>query len=272
MEYFSEYLNFKDTLECGQVFRFKEKNGGYLVFSLDKCAFVKNEGDKAFIDGDEYFSEYFDIKKDYRCVIERLGSFGIEKLSSAVSRHKGLRILKQDKFEAVVSFLVSQNNNIPRIKKTIDYLCAALGEKKSFNGENYYAFPTPEAFADAPLSLYKEAGAGYRDAYIKEFAQKISNGDISLDALSELSTEDLRAKLLSVKGIGNKVADCAMLFGFNRSDVFPVDTWIEKLYVQDFKGTLTDRKKISKYFVDLFKEDSGYVQQFLFYAKRESEF
>lgn len=268
----SRYLNFKDTLGCGQTFRFKEKDGGYLVFSRDRCAFVINDGDDAIIDGDEYFKDYFDLEKDYGAVLKRLNGYGIEKLSSAISKHGGLRILKQDKFEAVTSFIVSQNNNIPRIKKTIENLCTALGEERDFNGERYYAFPTAKALADAPLALLKETGLGYRDEYVKGFAQKICDGDISLDHLSSFPTEKLRSALVSVKGIGNKVADCALLFGFNRFDAFPVDTWIEKLYVQDFNGTLTDRKKISEYFVQLFKEDSGYAQQFLFYAKRESEF
>ena len=268
----SAYLDFKDTLECGQVFRFKEKDGGYLVYSLDKCAFVKNEGDYALIDGDEYFENYFDLNGDYRKITEKMRSFGIEKLSAAVDRHKGLRILKQDAYEATASFIVSQNNNIPRIKKIIENLCAALGEKRRFAGEEYYSFPTAEAIANAPTDLLKGLGLGYRDVFIKGFAEKVCSGEIEMEALKSLDTVSLREKLVSVKGIGNKVADCAVLFGFNRFDSFPVDTWIEKLYFQDFKGELNDRKKISKYFVDMFGEFSGYAQQYLFFAKRESEF
>ena len=266
-----EYLDFKDTLECGQLFRFKEYENGYLVFSLDKCAKLYYDGDNAVIDGDESFFEYFDLSRDYSQIITRVKGYGVEKLSAAAERHKGLRILRQNEYEALSSFIVSQNNNIPRIKKTIENLCAALGEKKTFCGTDYYAFPTPEALAKAPLSLYKSLGLGYRDEYIKGTAERIVGGEISFEELKKQPTELLRKSLVSIKGVGNKVADCALLFGFGRTDAFPVDTWIEKLYHEDFGGELTDRKKITAYFTQLFGEDSGYVQQYLFYAKRENE-
>ena len=268
----SQYLNFTDTLECGQVFRFTRSDGGYYVYSLDKCAYVENNGDLALIDGDESFSDYFDLALDYSAICARARSYGIQKLTSAVDRHEGLRILRQDRFEALCSFIISQNNNIPRIKSTIEKLCAAFGEEKNFNGKSYHAFPTAEALACASTDTLRSLGLGYRDEYVKGFAEAVASGALSLSALENLSTKDLRDTLVSVKGVGNKVADCALLFGFGRTDAFPVDTWIEKLYKEDFHGELSSRKKIAEFFTSLFGYDSGYVQQYLFYAKRESEF
>ena len=271
IEFPSKFLSFKDTLNCGQVFRFVAHERGYLVFSGDRCAYCYEDGDTAFIDGDDYFFDYFDLSRDYSRIVDAAKSFGFEKLSLAADNHSGLRILKQDKFEALISFVVSQNNNIPRIKGIIERLCAAYGEKKTFKGLEYYAFPKPEALAKAPLPELKAAGLGYRDEYVKLTASLVASGEIDLDELSEKDTASLRKALVGIKGIGAKVADCVVLFGFNHTDAFPVDTWIEKIYREDFCGTLTDRKKISDYFVDLFKDNSGYVQQYLFYAKREGE-
>ena len=271
IKFSSEYLNFKDTLECGQVFRFCEYERGYLVFSRDKCAYVYNDGEKAIIDGDDYFYEYFDLIRDYGGICAAARSFGIKKLDDAVAKHCGLRILRQDKFEALVSFIVSQNNNIPRIKSIIERLCRAFGERRCSPFGEYYSFPTVKALADAPVDELKALGLGYRDAFVSGAAKAVSDGELDLEKLSALDTVSLRKELLKIKGVGNKVADCALLFGFGHTDAFPVDTWIEKLYREDFQGTLTDRTKISEYFVSLFKENSGYIQQYLFYAKREGE-
>ena len=271
IEFSSKYLSFKDTLNCGQVFRFREHEKGYLVFSGDRCAYCYEEGGAAYIDGDDYFFDYFDLSRDYSKIVEAARSYGIEKLTRSATLHSGLRILKQDGYEALISFIISQNNNIPRIKGIIERLCAALGEKKNFKGIDYYAFPKPHSLAEAPLPLLKEIGLGYRVEYVKRAAEMILSGEINLEELAKKDTLSLRRSLIAIKGVGEKVADCTLLFGFNHTDSFPVDTWIEKLYHEDFNGKLTDRKKITDFFVDLFKENSGYVQQYLFYAKREGE-
>lgn len=300
-----EYFEIKDTLCCGQIFRFRETSGdygdgaaklggavggvnggddfgcGYLVFSADKCAFCYCEKDKTVIEcaaGDEeYFYNFFDLERDYAGIVSAAENAGVPVLKTAANLGKGVRILNQNPEEALFSFIVSQNNNIPRIKGIIEKLCAGAGEEKVFYGERfgkkglkYRAFPSAETLAEMPESFFKEAGLGYRAGYIKGLAEKIADG-FSVAALSELSTEELRKELVSIKGVGPKVADCAVLFGFHRADGFPVDTWIEKVYKEDFGGTLTDRKKISEYFVGRFGENSGYFQQYLFYYKRSLE-
>jgi N-glycosylase/DNA lyase len=195
---------------------------------------------------------------------------GVEILSVSANLGKGIRILNQDAVETLFSFIISQNNNIPRIKKSIEKLCQGLGEEKEFEGIKYYAFPTVEKMSQAPLEFYKEIGLGYRAEYVKKLAEKIVQG-FSVNSLKALATNELKSVLTSLYGVGPKVADCVSLFGFHRSDSFPVDTWIDKVYKEHFNGSLTDRNKISKWFTDLFKENSGYYQQYLFYYKRSLE-
>lgn len=276
-----EFFDIQDTLCCGQIFRFTEAGEGYLVFSADKCAYCYEEGENSVIEcsacDKEYFYDFFDLKRDYSSVVFAAENSGIPVLSTAAKLGKGIRILNQNAEEALFSFIVSQNNNIPRIKGIIEKLCSGAGEERVFYGETfakegikYRAFPSAKELAAHSESFFSSIGLGYRSGYIKGLADKIAAG-YSVQNLSFLPTDELRKELISIKGVGPKVADCAVLFGFHRADSFPADTWIEKVYKEDFGGKLNDRKKISEYFVNLFGENSGYFQQYLFYYKRSTE-
>ncbi len=268
IDYDSRYFNPKDTLECGQVFRFAPYKNGYLINSADKIAYVYGEGAKTVIESDDcdYFYGYFDLDRDYKAIVEAACAFNIPLLTKSANLCSGLRILNQNREEMIYSFIISQNNNIPRIKGIIGRICERLGEKMSSPFGEYRAFPSTAALADADLSVFKESGAGYRDEYLKATAQRIFTEGI--DGLDALPTAQLKKALLTYKGIGPKVADCVAFFGFRKTDSFPVDTWIEKVYFEDFKGTLKDRTKIAGYLTDTFGEHSGYIQQYLFYGKR----
>lgn len=270
----SEYFNIKDTLTCGQVFRFKEFRAGYLVFTLDKCVYCYQSGNETVIECDdkdaEYFSNYFDLERDYSAIYQSANAFGVEVLLASANAGKGIRILNQDPVETLFSFIVSQNNNIPRIKGIIERLCTALGEKKSFYGQEYYAFPTPEKMSKMSLDFFKGISLGYRAEYIRRLSVDVANG-FNLLEFSALDTVNLKKSLVKIHGVGPKVADCVSLFGFHRADSFPVDTWIEKVYREDFKGTLNSRDKITEWFLDKFKENAGYFQQYLFHYKRIKE-
>ena len=267
----SEFFNVKDTLECGQVFRFTARENGFLVFSGDKCAYAFNQGAHAYIqcedDDEEYFSEYFDLKRDYSKIYDCAIKARVEILKKAAERGRGIRILNQNKVETLFSFIVSQNNNIPRIKGIIEKLCAGLGEKKTFLGVEYFAFPSVEKMANAPLEFYKSIGLGYRAEYILRLAKDICAG-FDIEEFCSLDTVSLKKRLVNIYGVGPKVADCVSLFGFHKSDSFPVDTWIEKVYREDFKGKIKNRAQIAEWFVENYKENSGYFQQYLFHFKR----
>ncbi len=272
--YDSEYFNAGETLECGQIFRFKKIGDGYVVYSTDKACYIETKNAATSItcndEDEEYFKNFFDVTTDYKKIVDSARNSDYPVLKKSAELGKGVRILNQNKTETLFSFIVSQNNHIPRIKGIIERLCDNLGEEKEFCGEKYRAFPTAEKMAEKDKSFYTALGLGYRDEYVLKTAQTLAGG-LNVDDFGSLTTSELKKKLLNLKGVGAKVADCVSLFGYHRTDSFPVDTWIEKIYRQDFKGDLTDRTKIAEFFVAEFKENSGYYQQYLFYYKRSLE-
>lgn len=266
----SEFFNATDTLECGQIFRFEKKQEGYLVISRDKACLVKTVGESTIItcnESDEgYFTNYFDLNTNYANIYNLALNSKFEVLKKSCQLGKGVRILRQDSQEMLYSFLISQNNNIPRIKSIIGKLCEKLGDKKTFLNYEYYAFPTFEKLVCQNEDFYKQLGFGYRAEYMRYLSSELKNG--LMNELKNCNANQVKARLLKIKGIGEKVANCACLFGFYKTDSFPVDTWIEKIYREDFNGQLTNPKKITQYFESTFKENSGYFQQYLFYYKR----
>ena len=269
----SEYFNAKDTLDCGQIFRYKAINDGFLVFSGEKACFVKTQGEWTTIEceDEEYFKNFFDLDTDYQIInsFAKSSTYDIVKISA--TKAKGVRILNQLKEETLFSFIISQNNRIPRIKEIIERTCTALGKKVFFGEHAYYTFPTAKILSEKDEQFFKDLGYGYRAKYMVSVAKAILSGDFSLDKLQDLPTATLKNRLTSLMGVGSKVADCIALFGYHRVDSFPVDTWIEKLYHEDFCGTLTDRNKITEWLLQEFGEYSGYVQQYVFYYKRSLE-
>ncbi len=264
-----EFFNVADTLKCGQIFRYESYLDGYRVYSLDKECFVKNVGDKAIIFSDdiEYFYNFFNLDFDYKSVYDFAVNYPNETIKLSAKYGKGIRILKQDINETIFSFLISQNNNIPKITKSLNYMCNNYGlEKESARGK-YYSFCDFNNLKTLSTVDFKSSGVGYRAEYLKGFIDLISNGYDFKD-LQNLSTEDLYKSLIKIKGIGDKVANCIMLFGYNKYNSFPVDVWIEKWYAEDFKGTLKDRAKISEFFIKEFGNYAGILQQYLFHYKR----
>ncbi len=270
----SEFFNIKDTLECGQIFRFTPHGNGYLVYSMDKCAYAFTKANNTVIEcedaDEEYFYHFFDLARDYKNIYNDAKTCGVQILSDACEKGKGIRILRQNALEMLFSFMISQNNNIPRIRASIEKLCLLLGEKKIFNGQEYFAFPLAQKMAEQSVDFYRQIGLGYRAEYILSLAKTIKDG-LDINSFNSLPTTQLKKELVKIHGVGPKVADCVSLFGFNRTDSFPVDTWIDKVYRQDFNGAEKSREKVSEWFVDKFKNNSGYFQQYLFHYKRNLE-
>lgn len=269
-DYDATYFNPKDVLDCGQIFRFHPFKDGYFVISADKACYVSSDGKKTTVESDdcEYFYNFFDLDRDYSKIIARAKTHNIPLLTRACRVYGGIRLLNQNKEEMLYSFIISQNNNIPRIKGIISRICAGLGEKREFAGEEYFAFPSTAALAAAGAGFFRSAGCGYRDLFLEETSRRVLNEGLS--SLDGLETKELKKALLTYKGVGAKVADCVALFGFGKRDSFPVDVWVEKVYREDFRGELTDRNRITEYFTQMFGEDSGYIQQYLFHGKRQN--
>lgn len=253
-------------LECGQIFRYKKnQNGDYVVFSLDKCATIKTFEDRYEIltNDAQYFENFFDLKFDYNEEKTKLANQN-NTLKLATDFGCGIRILKQNPVEMIFSFIISSNNNIKRIQSLVEKLCQKCGK----NMGEYFAFPSIEQIATLSVDDLRQMGMGFRAKYIFETAKRLKFLDIS--TWSHLETETLLVELQKLDGVGPKVADCIALFGYHKTDSFPVDTWVEKVYNCYFAKTKeTNRKIIRQKLVEMFGNDSGYAQQYLFYFKRE---
>ena len=254
----------KHILECGQIFSYKQISGGYEVYSKDKkAAILERECGYDILTLDaKYFEKFFDLQTDYKEVKRKLSKFEI--LQKPIKFGQGIRILKQDLFETFISFIVSQNNNIKRIQLILNRMKEQIGTDMG----GYYAFPTLEKMQSMPLSFYSEIGAGYRAKYLYEVVRQIDEN--TLEKMRDLEAKTLREKLISFSGIGPKVADCILLFGYGKKDVFPVDTWIAKMYKKYYHAE-ENREKIRNNLTEEFKELSGYAQQYLFYYQRSGD-
>lgn len=261
----AQFFEPEATLCSGQVFRFGKKDGVWYIISGDKIAKISSitpKNYKIVTNDAKFFVNYFDFKINYATIINRLSK--TKTLLPALKFGQGVRLLNQPIVETIISFIISANNNIPRIQKIINSICMHFGK----NCGGYYAFPTLKELAKITVQDFKNFGCGYRAEYLVDTIKKL-NTTFDVEELKTLDTNLARQKLLTLKGVGPKVADCILLFGLGKRDVFPVDTWIEKVYLQDFNGTPTNRKNITKFFVDTFKDLSGYAQQYVFYYKRK---
>ena len=251
-------------LDCGQIFSYLKTNYGYLVLSANKCAKIY-EGNEIIIQTNDvnYFVNFFDLSNSYTQIKNDL----LKKhsyLKNAINFGGGIRILNQDIFETIISFIVSANNNIKRIQKIL----FAMRKNYGTNMGEFYAFPTLNQLKNASIQQLKSIGLGYRAEYIYNAVRQLEKEDYV--SWKNLSTLDLSKKLISLYGVGPKVADCIMLFAYGKKDVFPVDTWIEKVYCTYFEEC-HNRKKIRQNLTNKFKNLSGYAQQYLFYSQRSGD-
>lgn len=254
----------KSILECGQMFRYFKTDTGYDVITGKYVASIIETEDKVIIESSnpEIFIDFFDLNTNYSKIKKELSKYKI--LKKAISFGKGIRIAKGQKEEIIFQFIISQNNNIKRIQKIIEKM-SELGEPIN---DKYNEFPSAEVLSKQPLEYFKSLGAGYRDIFLMDTARVLK--DTNLEEIEKLSDEELYKWLLSLKGVGPKVASCIMLFGFNRISSFPVDTWIEKVYRKYFYAGELSRPQISAYLQEKFGLMSGIVQQYLFYYFRSS--
>lgn len=270
-----KYFNLKYTLECGQCFRWKEIDNYYVGVIKDRVIKIRQEDNTLYIrsnnvnDLEKVVREYFELDKDYKEIEERISK--VDKyVKEAVKNTTGLRHLKQDFFETIISYIISANNNIPRISKSVNEISRRYGKEIEFDEEKYYLFPRPEDLKNVSIDEYRECGVGFRDKYIYNTVKKINDKEIDLDKMQWMETTELKKLLLTLMGIGPKVADCILLFSCSRQEVFPIDIWVErvmkKLYFEDKD---VSKKQILEYSDKNFGKDAGIIQQHLFYNIRE---
>ena len=269
-------FNLKDTLECGQCFRFEVLSDyEYLVIAFGKLLRIKDaDGEVTFFDTtpedfENIWIPYFDFARDYDSVKSALKKKD-DFLKTAVEYAPGIKILNQDFFECLISFIISQNNQIPNIKRVI----ANLSEAYSYplgtvNGKTYYAFPTADALLNAGIDGLMKCKTGFRAKYITDACKKFISGEISLEKISKMDTPSAKELLMSIKGVGPKVSDCVLLFSLGRREVFPTDVWVRRVMSElYFSGNPVKINEIQDFAKSGFGPLAGFAQQYLFYYAR----
>ncbi|MGI6213913.1 MAG: DNA-3-methyladenine glycosylase family protein [Christensenellales bacterium] len=250
-------------LDSGQVFRYAYHKDCCQLMSKNLICILKSEKNRVIIETDDpdYFINYFDFDNDYSRIKAELSGF--PQLREAIKYGYGIRILNQWELETVISFIISSNNNIGRIKKIIENICSELGE----NMGGWHAFPDIGALAEADEQFFVRAGAGYRARYLTQAIAAIRQG-----ALEKVrgDVREAREALLKLTGVGRKVADCILLFAYGYREVFPVDTWIDKAYSHLSGKRECNRERMSEELARTFGNLAGYAQQYLFYYYRET--
>jgi len=259
-------FNLKKTFECGQCFRWNvDENGVYTGVAFGKAAKIWTEGTSICISGREddflsYWRDYFDLDRDYSAIRESLCVDNY--MRKATTFGAGIRILRQNKWEALCSFIISQCNNIPRIKGIVEALCREFGEPIEFDGKIYYSFPGSDTIAKLTPEQLAPIRSGFRASYIVGAAKAIEEGYLDMDALAEGSYESALKALKKLKGVGDKVANCVILFGLNMLNAFPVDVWMKRTISEHYDKSFTP---------DVFGEYAGIAQQYMFYYARSGQ-
>lgn len=269
-------FNIVHIFDCGQCFRWnKEEDGSYTGVVKDKVINVSQEGSTVIFDNvsmDDYENiivDYFDLKTDYSEIKNTIGKDDI--MAEAIKFGDGIRILNQDEWETTISFMISANNRIPMIKKVIENLSAWFGDFLcNYKGKDYYTFPTAEKLSSLPVEKIQECKAGFRSPRLKEAATRfLTEKDVIYNLKNSTYYEGLEY-LKSYVGIGDKVANCILLFSMKQFSTFPVDVWIRRVMQELYVDKSTKDADIQKFAENKFGNYSGYAQQYLFYYAREN--
>lgn len=269
------YLDMKKIADSGQIFRFNVYDDEFSLVAGDKLLFIKEDkngyilscSEKEF---NEFWLDYFDLRLDYGDFEKNIPETDVF-LKDAAKYSYGIRILNQDKWEMLISFIISQRKSIPAIKSSIEKLAKVYGKKidmkipefiKNIDADTeFYTFPTPKELANADIEALNACSLGYRSPYIEASAKAVYRKDIDLNAIDSLDDEELLEALMSLKGVGIKVANCVALFGYHRIAAFPIDVWIKRMIDEHYDGEFP---------LELYKGYAGVIQQYIFYYGRES--
>ena len=272
----------KHIFECGQCFRWnEEENGSYTGVIKQGVLNVKKENGliifEGLIEGDikTVVEDYFDFDTDYEKIKNKLSKID-DNMKKSIEYGCGIRILHQDLFECIISFIISANNNIPRIKGIIERLSKKCSKSVIYNRKEYYLFPNVSELSKLSVEDLRSLGLGFRDIRVFNTCRKIKEKVIDLDKIKEMkSSEKIREELLKLDGVGPKVADCIMLFSLKRYDVFPIDVWVRRvmndLYIHNENEEKVNKKEVLKIANEKFGDICGLAQQYLFYYRREND-
>lgn len=277
-----ESFELRDIFECGQCFRWnKQEDGSYTGVFKNNVLNVKKNKDEIIFEGicendiQQTVKNYFDLNRNYEKIKEQLSKID-QNMKKSIEYGNGIRILNQDLWETIISFIISANNNIPRIKGIIERLSEKYGDEIKYKGNKYYTFPTPEQLKNVTVEEYRKLGLGFRDIRLYETTKMILNKQVDIENMkNNPNTIEVREELLKLSGVGPKVADCILLFSdLKRFEVFPIDVWVRRvmndLYIKNEDETKVNKKQIEKIANEKFGDLAGLAQQYLFYWRREA--
>lgn len=277
-----ECFDIGQILESGQVFRFEQINeNSYILIAKQKhIKLVQQPGSNNLMihhttvgEFDEIWKAYFDLDTDYKGISRTLSDKDAY-MKAAIEFGYGVRILKQDPWEMLISFIISQNKAIPHIKQCIANITERYGDEIGYDHDTdktYYTFPTPEQLLRATEEELRECKVGFRAPYIVDACKKVTGGEVDLNELYTLSASEAKEKLMQIKGVGPKVSDCILLFAYSKMDLFPTDVWIKRVIEgMYFEGKEISLKAIQTFAREYYGDLAGYAQQYLFFYGREN--
>lgn len=271
-----DHFSPEHTFLCGQCFRWDEEiDGSFTGVAFSKVVNISLKDNAVVIKNitlDEFKSQwkyYLDLDTDYGHI--KYGFKDDQNVKKAMEFGWGIRILNQEIFECLISFIISTQNAIPRIKKIVSKLSEMYGTKLEYSGREYYAFPNIEQLRGITKESLSELKAGYRADYIVDAVEKITSGEVRINDILSLSYEDAKKELMKIKGVGPKVADCVLLFSANKKEAFPIDVWVKRTMQTLYLSETSSVKEIEEFASSHFGQYAGVAQQYLFYYSRENK-
>lgn len=267
-------INVENSINSGQVFLWRKNE--YYWYGINGQDVLKISNSGSIKSHQNIKTDFFRKKDNMKEIIKSISKDNTTR--KAMKKYLGLRLLEQDPFQCLISFIVSSNSNIKKIKVNLENLCKKFGKRIEFDKQKFFLFPKPESIAHASLNEILKCGVGYRAKFIKEAANMIFSKEIDFESLKKYNYFETKESICSIPGVGNKVADCIMLFSLNKLEAFPLDRWmiriLKKYYFKEFQlatKTITEKQYdiLHKKIVNHFGPYAGYAQQFLFKMERE---
>ncbi len=268
----------KHIFECGQCFRWaKQEDGSYTGVACGRVLNVRSDYDKGIVVLDNtnmsefqnVWYDYFDLGRDYGAIKETLAKDPV--LDMAIKYGRGIRILKQEPWEMLISYIISANNRIPMIARSIRLISEMYGKQLQYRGKAYYAFPAPSELGKAGMEEMSAWKVGFRDKYLYQAIGMVNSGVINLGEIAAMDIDSARKELMSIPGVGPKVADCIMLFSMQKHRAYPIDVWVKRVTEYFFVGRDVKMKEIQQFAQEKFGELAGFAQEYLFYYAREQK-
>ena len=268
----NNYTDLDNTITCGQIFRYiKEIDDSYTVILSDRVVNIKQEDNTLIIDSnkidnlEQIIRNYLDLERDYLSIINKIKKMD-KKLSNCLDNSLGLKIIKQDPLECIISYIISQNNSVRNIQNSLNLISEYFGEKVKFRNKDYYLFPTLDKLSKITMEDFRLCKVGFRDKYLADIIKSIVNKELDINKIYEMNSNEALKYLIDFKGIGMKVASCILLFAYQKYDVYPVDTWVKKYMETEYH--IIGENNIRKYAENTYGKYSGLAIQYMFNSKR----